>query len=401
MIRVEDDAARSHATSTSPRELGMTALHAGNLDAALDHLQEALRLQPGAVDLLHDVGLVWHRQKKHAEAINCWQQLLASNPELPDTWLCLGHAKRETGKLSEASAHYREVIRLRPAAPEGHFYLGARCGTSARWTPPPPLTRSAFGSSPTTLKRITTWDWPCRPWASPKRPKRATARRCGKIPRTRRRSITWESSWRPGQLQEAVGCFQESLELRPESPETLSNLGVALVGLGKHEEALELYQKALRCKPDFPDAHNNLGNVLRDLGRIDEAISHFEEALRLKADYPEAHNNVGIARSQQGNIKEAVAGYERALPSAGLSRCAAKPRAGLAGIRRVRQGLARVRVSLARQGPPAVLVQGATLGRLQPCRTDHPPVRRAGPGRYVAFHSLRLARQAARRPRRV
>jgi tetratricopeptide (TPR) repeat protein len=314
MIGLREDTARNHVAPAGPGEMGIAALRAGDLEAARDHLQEALRLQPGAVDLLHHLGLVWHRQKKPAEASHCWQQVLASQADLPDTWLCLGHAKRDMGKLEEAAAHYREVVRLRRAAPEGHFYLGGALRHLGHLADAAAAYEECLRLKHDHVEAH--HDLGLALSALGKRPEAEASYR-----QALRHDPTHASALNNlgvllenrGQLQEAIACLQKSLEHRPESPEAHSNLGVALVRLGKQEEALASYQQALRLRPDFADAHNNLGNVLRDQGRIEEAVGHFEEALRIKANYAEAHNNLGIARSQQGNIHEAVAGYERAL----------------------------------------------------------------------------------------
>ncbi len=314
MIGVGEEGSGNDVVQVDPGAQGKAALREGNLDAAFDHLQEALRLQPESVDLLHHLGLVWQRRKKPDEAIKCYEQVLASQADSPDTWLCLGHVKREIGKWDEATAHYREVVRLRPRAPEGHFYLAGVLRHLHQLNEAVHYYRECLKLSPDwveahhdlglTLSALgkTNEAEACYREALQRDPKHASSlNNLGVIQEAR------------GDYQEAAASFTRSLETRPDSAETLSNLGVALAGLGKQDEAAEAYQKALRLNPDFADAHNNLGNVLRDQGKLDLAIHHFEEALRLKPDYAEAYNNLGIVRVQQGNTREALASYDRAL----------------------------------------------------------------------------------------
>jgi Flp pilus assembly protein TadD len=70
----------------------------------------------------------------------------------------------------------------------------------------------------------------------------------------------------------AVDLIGRALEIRA-SPRFLSNLGMALGHLDRHEEALLAYQRALQLRPDYPEALNNLGTTLEALGRPAELVA--------------------------------------------------------------------------------------------------------------------------------
>ena len=114
-------------------------------------------------------------------------------------------------------------------------------------------------------------------------------------------------------MGEALSCYQKALELQPDLPPALVNMGNVLQELGRTHEAISCYQKALQLSPEDARVHLNMGNALQGQGEFDEAMSCYEEALRLKPDFVEAHYNMGNAFKAEGRLHEAIACYEKAL----------------------------------------------------------------------------------------
>jgi tetratricopeptide (TPR) repeat protein len=114
-------------------------------------------------------------------------------------------------------------------------------------------------------------------------------------------------------ISEAIGQYEQALQIKPDFADAHNNLGLALVRLGRVREAIEHYEQALQLKPDFADAHNNLGVALKDQGRLAEAMEHYEQALRLNSDFAEAHKNLGMALARLGWISEAAEHWEEAV----------------------------------------------------------------------------------------
>ena len=76
------------------------------------------------------------------------------------------------------------------------------------------------------------------------------------------------------QAEDGVACFRRALELKPEYPEALNNLGVAcLQNRGQPAEAEECFRRVLGQNPNYAEAQHNLGNSLHVLGRPAEALA--------------------------------------------------------------------------------------------------------------------------------
>ena len=118
---------------------------------------------------------------------------------------------------------------------------------------------------------------------------------------------------RKGQLDEAIGQFQEAIRLKHDYAHAHYNLGNALAKKGQLDEAIRQFQEAIRLQPDTALAHYTLGNALREKGRIDEAISQYQQAIRLQPDYADAHYHLGNALHEKGQLDEAIRHYQAAI----------------------------------------------------------------------------------------
>jgi Tfp pilus assembly protein PilF len=149
-----------------------------------------------------------------------------------------------------------------------------------------------------------------------------------------------------GQLDQAVGCYQQALQIKPDyfearanlgnglasqghwqaaidqyqqalstqpHPQILCNLANALLAQDRGQQAVESYQQALALTPNSAELHNNLGNALRTLNRWDAALFHYQEAIRLQPQDPQPYHNLGNTLQEQQQIPAALHWYEKAL----------------------------------------------------------------------------------------
>jgi tetratricopeptide (TPR) repeat protein len=118
-----------------------------------------------------------------------------------------------------------------------------------------------------------------------------------------------------GRIPEAIGQYEQALQIRPDYAEAHNNLGNALSLAGRYPAAIEQFQQALRIKPDSAEAHNNWGNALLQSGRIQDAVSQYEQALQIRPDDAQAHDNLGSILLRSGQTQAAMSHFEQALQS--------------------------------------------------------------------------------------
>lgn len=91
-----------------------------------------------------------------------------------------------------------------------------------------------------------------------------------------------------GQLQEAIGHFEEANRRSPSDVEVLNNLGVAYARLGHHEQALQAYRRAVESDGNNRIAKLNLARTYEKLGQRQAAIETYSSLLRHNPDDPVA-----------------------------------------------------------------------------------------------------------------
>jgi len=110
-----------------------------------------------------------------------------------------------------------------------------------------------------------------------------------------------------GRPEEAVAALQNAADLRPVSPEPLSNLGAAMIAAGRVGEGIAACRRALELSPDYAAAHQNLAAGLERAGEFPEALDHYRTALRLRPDAPGAAEALASLDVAHGDVREAVA----------------------------------------------------------------------------------------------
>jgi tetratricopeptide (TPR) repeat protein len=114
-----------------------------------------------------------------------------------------------------------------------------------------------------------------------------------------------------GGYAQALVHYQELLELQPENPEALCNLGVAFFSLGRYEEAERCYRQSLEINPMSAETFCNLAGVLQD--NAPEAEKCLRRALQINPKYADARSKLGLVLITAGRLREAKAAFKKAL----------------------------------------------------------------------------------------
>ena len=184
------------------------------------------------------------------------------------------------GRLEEARAIYRALIKEGVTSPTIFGNLAAICGMQGKTQEMIPWLRKAIAVNPNYAEAYSNL------------------------------GIALTSQ---GDLQAAIDSFRQALAIKPHYPEAYFNLGIALKEQGNLQAAIDCYRQALAINPNYPQAYNNLGIYLKEQGDLQAAIDAFHQALAIKPHYPEAYFNLGIALKEQGNLQAAIDAYRQAL----------------------------------------------------------------------------------------
>jgi predicted TPR repeat methyltransferase len=102
------------------------------------------------------------------------------------------------------------------------------------------------------------------------------------------------------QPAEAAEAYQRCLALDPDNREVRNNLGCLLRAAGRLDEAETVLREAIARAPDACNAHANLALVLAGQGRADEAMGASARALELEPENFRSRRVLGVFYAQRG-----------------------------------------------------------------------------------------------------
>ncbi len=189
-------------------------------------------------------------------------------------------ANHQAGRLDDAKAGYREILKLDPRHPDALHYLGVVFLQSGNF-------KAAVDQIERSLERA-----PRQPIAL---------------------SNLAYALVKLGLHRKAVHACNKSLQLNPNAAATLVNRANALCGLGEYEKAEHDYRAALATDPDNAEYRFNLGNALFEQRAYERAAVEFEHAASSAPGMVAVHQNLGATYLALGRAREAVDQFDRVL----------------------------------------------------------------------------------------
>ncbi len=116
-----------------------------------------------------------------------------------------------------------------------------------------------------------------------------------------------------GHLDQARDLYQQLLQIQPDHPEVLHNLGLLYHRSGQPDLGIQLLTKASQLQPQTASIQYNLGVALYAYGDVEGAVERYQNAMTIQPDLAEAHNSLAGIYLLQGKFTEAIALYQQAL----------------------------------------------------------------------------------------
>jgi tetratricopeptide (TPR) repeat protein len=215
-------------------QLGLALSQRGQLDDAISHYQESLKISPdfvrgrGKSDNARkhfNLGNAFFEKGLMDEAMSHYQIALELGPEFAEAHSGFARALFQHGDIDQAIAHWQKTLSIHPEDADAHTGLGA-------------------------------------------------------------------ALLQKGQLEDAIAHYEKAVELRPDYANGHYNLADALLQQRKIEAAIREYAKVISIQPKNADAHTSLANTLVRKGELREAIDHYETSLQIAPGSDTTLNNL-------------------------------------------------------------------------------------------------------------
>ena len=97
------------------------------IEQAVEAYRKVLELNPSAAGALVNLGTIFYRQRKLAEAEKYYEQAIAADPNYPLAQFNLGNLYDEQGRTRPALERYRRALELNPNYADAHYNLALLC----------------------------------------------------------------------------------------------------------------------------------------------------------------------------------------------------------------------------------------------------------------------------------
>jgi tetratricopeptide (TPR) repeat protein len=221
------------------------ALLTGNLEKALDNLDQSLAIKPDMHEAWNNRGFALNALGRREEAIASYDKALAIKPDMHEAWYNRGFALNALGRREEAIASYDKALAIKPDKHEAWNNRG-----------------NALNALGRREEAIASYD-------------KALAIKPDKHEAWYNRGFALNAL---GRREEAIASYDKALAIKPDKHEAWNGRGISFEAIGDYDEAIRSLDQALAINPALPEAQYNRSYVyLKKVTRLMKE-DEFEQA---------------------------------------------------------------------------------------------------------------------------
>ena len=256
-------------------DLGLVLGRLGKLDDAIASVNEALRLNPKLDSAHMFLGIFCYQANRPTEAVTALKQELTQSPDNVEALTWLGTVELATGHPDRATGPFDRAHELAPKDLNVLEYRGRAHSAVAR-------------DSYSGMALIDPGSW--------------------HVHRVRAQLYADE-----GRHPEAIAEYEEAVKLETRNPDLYEALGDEYRAANQLQGARKAYAKELELSPQNPLAMYNLGSTDVDLGAPAEGVPLLTAMLAQTRPAPVSEYYLGRGLAAQGNEADSVPWLERSI----------------------------------------------------------------------------------------
>lgn len=266
-------------------QLGERAYLAGDIERAIYHYGEAVRLRPTDIDLLFEYGrmLIYRSyagrtyRYRAEEALKVAEQAVELAPDNGRAQALLCLALLENGRPEEAIAVGLRAEQLDPTSAEARAYLSMAYRGAGRPNQAFQKADEAVQLDPNSLDA--------------------------------RRALALGLAF-VGRFDAAIQQYEQAIQLHPRFDALYFELAVYYKAQENYDAAIAAYDQVLAMEPDNVKAYTRKCETYFTMREDALAQEACEQAIQLDPTYPEAHRQLGMVRYTRRNYEGAIESFE-------------------------------------------------------------------------------------------
>ena len=292
---------------------GAAAMRAGRSADAESAFREAVRLAPGLPDAHLDLGLVLGREGKQDEAVASLKKAIELDPKLPSAHMFLGIFLYQANRQEEAIAALERELERDPKSGEALMWMGiAELSAGHPERAVGPFDRAAE-ISPNDLTLLE-----YRGKAHSLVAQASYAKMAQINPNAWQvHKVQAELYASEDKYAESIKEYEAAIGQEQRNPDLYEGLGDQYRQMNELEPAQKAYAKELELSPENPIAMYNLGSTDIDLGEHAAGVPLLEAMLERYRGAPVAEYYLGRGLAAEGKEPEAAVRLERSAKAAG------------------------------------------------------------------------------------
>ena len=265
-VEQRPDFAEAHTT------LGIALTTLGHLEEAEAHLRRAIVLNPRTQNVHLNLGMTLYYQGRFEEALDAARVAVEQHPDFALAHANLGLALNALGRSKEAGTHLRGALDLNPV--DSFQKLIELLTPQGRYEEAMDLIAQAAALAPDSMQAA------------------------------KLHFLMGETARENGQPEAAAEHYMNTLEMDLHHGVALHWLATLRAQQQRYGEMLELLQRLIALHPNDAATYSNMGIALVFLGRNDEALQRFDQALSLDPTLENVRaNREALLETMEGNVE--------------------------------------------------------------------------------------------------
>ena len=247
------------------------------LNVAQDLYNQILKIDPGHVSTLNNLGAIFTHLKEHQKAKGCYEKAIKINSNHAGSHYNLGNLFKELGENQKAKKSFEKAIDLNPNYVNAHYNLGSMFQELGDDQKAKNCYEKVIKIDPNHVNAYYNL------------------------------AVLFKNL---GNFQKAKECYEKAIELNSNYIDAHYNLGNLFKELREIQKAKDCYEKAIEINPNYTYAHNNLGTIFQELGENQKAKDCYEKAIEINPNYQEALINRGKMLFEKGEFELSLIDFD-------------------------------------------------------------------------------------------